>query len=359
MPHPFELRKEITLDATPEEVWDAIATGPGIDSWFMGRNEVTPGEGGRNGMDLGGHVQESTVTAWQPPLRFAHRSAEADDGSFMAMEFLVEGRDQGSTVLRLVQSGVLGDDWETEYEAMAVGWDMYLHTLAAYLTHFPGRTAAPVGAFRPGAAAPERAWAVLKEALGLPDRLTEGDAVRLAVPGGAPVEGVVDYLAAPAFLGVRTADGLYRFIHSGPDRGNVIVLGHHVFDSRRGRRADRAVLEGLARRTGLLGPVRGGCLRTTCCRCAGPGGPWADRVIRGKGRAPSRTRRTPVPRSGSPAPGRPRTMYGRPRDASVGHPCRPNQLVGVRWCARGPRALARHPARRGASLLTPSGLPEC
>ncbi|MFD4829810.1 SRPBCC domain-containing protein [Streptomyces uncialis] len=232
MPHPFELRKEITLDATSEEVWDAIATGPGIDSWFMGHNEVTPGEGGRNGMDLGGHVQESTVTAWQPPLRFAHRSAEADDGSFMAMEFLVEGRDQGSTVLRLVQSGVLGDDWETEYEAMAVGWDMYLHTLAAYLTHFPGRTAAPVGAFRPGAAAPERAWAVLKEALGLPDRLTEGDAVRLAVPGGgAPVEGVVDYLAAPTFLGVRTADGLYRFIHSGPDRGNVIVLGHHVFDA--------------------------------------------------------------------------------------------------------------------------------
>ena len=35
------------VHATPEEVWQAIATGPGIDSWFMGRNEVEPGEGGR------------------------------------------------------------------------------------------------------------------------------------------------------------------------------------------------------------------------------------------------------------------------------------------------------------------------
>jgi hypothetical protein len=27
-------------------VWEAIATGPGLDSWFMGRNEVEPREGG-------------------------------------------------------------------------------------------------------------------------------------------------------------------------------------------------------------------------------------------------------------------------------------------------------------------------
>jgi uncharacterized protein YndB with AHSA1/START domain len=46
MPRGFELRKEITLDATPEQVWEAIATGPGIDAWFMGRNQVEPREGG-------------------------------------------------------------------------------------------------------------------------------------------------------------------------------------------------------------------------------------------------------------------------------------------------------------------------
>ena len=52
MAHPFEVSKEIEVDATPEEVWEAIATGPGIDSWFMGRNEVEPGEGGKARMVL-------------------------------------------------------------------------------------------------------------------------------------------------------------------------------------------------------------------------------------------------------------------------------------------------------------------
>lgn len=45
MLHEFDLRKEITLDATPQQVWEAIATGPGIDAWFMGRNQVEAREG--------------------------------------------------------------------------------------------------------------------------------------------------------------------------------------------------------------------------------------------------------------------------------------------------------------------------
>src|SRR5689334_8078423 len=109
MPHPFELRKELQLDATPEQVWDAIATGPGMDSWFMGRNEIEPREGGRTSLDVGGFSEGSTITAWDPPHHFAHRGDAAPDGTFMAFEWLIEGRDQGSTVIRLVQSGMLGD----------------------------------------------------------------------------------------------------------------------------------------------------------------------------------------------------------------------------------------------------------
>jgi hypothetical protein len=40
MTHPFEVRDEITVDATPDEVWEAIASGPGVDSWLMGRTEI-------------------------------------------------------------------------------------------------------------------------------------------------------------------------------------------------------------------------------------------------------------------------------------------------------------------------------
>ena len=43
MGRPFENRREAEVPATPDEVWAAIASGPGIDSWFMGRSEVRPG----------------------------------------------------------------------------------------------------------------------------------------------------------------------------------------------------------------------------------------------------------------------------------------------------------------------------
>jgi uncharacterized protein YndB with AHSA1/START domain len=230
MTHEFEVRKEIALDATPEEVWEAIATGPGVDSWVMGRNEIDPHVGGKTRMTLGGQTEESTVTTWKPGGHLAYRTPENADGTFMAFEYLIEGREGGGTVVRLVHSGFLGDDWETEYEAMNEGWDMYLHKLAQYLTYFRGRRARVVSAFRPQASPPERVWEVLTEKLGLSGTVNEGDRAHLTAEGLPEVEGVVDYAALPTFLGIRADDALYRFIHSGPERGNVIVLGHHIFD---------------------------------------------------------------------------------------------------------------------------------
>lgn len=34
MGHAFEHRHELTVPASPEQVREAITTGPGIDSWF-------------------------------------------------------------------------------------------------------------------------------------------------------------------------------------------------------------------------------------------------------------------------------------------------------------------------------------
>ena len=49
----FEISLETTINASPEEVWQAIATGPGLDSWFMGRNDIEPREGGTATMAMG------------------------------------------------------------------------------------------------------------------------------------------------------------------------------------------------------------------------------------------------------------------------------------------------------------------
>ncbi|MFF3440673.1 SRPBCC domain-containing protein [Streptosporangium sp. NPDC002721] len=230
MTHPFELNQEIELDATPEQVWDAIATGPGVDSWFMGRTELGTSAGGPAHLTMMGHTQQATITAYEPGTRLATRSAEAPDGRFMAMEFLVEGRDGGTTVLRLVQHGMLGDDWETEFEAMRAGWPIYLETLREYLAHFAGRTRtlSVTSVFRPGAGGPDAVWKIVTESLGVTPDVVEGDGVRL--PDGSA--GVVYYANLPVNLGVRTDEGLYRFIHSGTGRGDALVLGHQNFAGR-------------------------------------------------------------------------------------------------------------------------------
>ena len=244
MPHEFEIRDEITVDATPEQVWEAIATGPGIDAWFMGRNQVEPHQGGTVRMTLGGYAEEATVTAWEPPRRFAYRSAEGEDGAFMAFEYLIEGRQGGGTVVRLVQSGVLGgDDWQAEYDALRKGWPMYLRTLAQYLAHFPGRTATPISAQGPQQADQDHVWEALKRGLGLTGTVTEGDQVRFTLDGATEHQGVVDSVLYPSFLGVRTSDGLYRFV----GRGGAVGVGHHVFADVDPQETERAWQDWLTR----------------------------------------------------------------------------------------------------------------
>ena len=58
------------------------------------------------------------------------------------------GRDQGSTVVRWVHSGFLGENWEKEYEGLSEGDPMYFDKLRVYLTYFRGRTATPVNDLR-------------------------------------------------------------------------------------------------------------------------------------------------------------------------------------------------------------------
>lgn len=122
MGHEFELTDAAEVDATPEQLWEAIATGPGIDSWFMGRNEVEGGTGGVIRGTFGGYRPEFGIREWEPLERLVYGTDAAPDGRRIAYEFLIEGREGGSSVIRCVTSGFLpGDDWEDEFEAMTTG----------------------------------------------------------------------------------------------------------------------------------------------------------------------------------------------------------------------------------------------
>lgn len=219
MGHEFEGVNEVELTGvTPEQVWEAIATGPGLDSWFMGANEVDPGAAVRQ-VCFGGYEPTHRITGWEPGKRLAYGGDKAPDGRFIAYEFLIEGRDRGSTVLRMVANGFLpGDDWQDEFEAMTAGGAMFWQTLVTYLRHFAGRTARPVTVVGPSIEDWPALWEALGRKLGLDAAPKTGDRVDL--------DGGVVYFANSQTVGIRTENAMYRFFQGLP---GALIAMHHVF----------------------------------------------------------------------------------------------------------------------------------
>ncbi len=225
MGHQFAQHNQAEVPASPDEVWAAIATGPGIDSWFMGRSDVKAGVGGVISTAFGEYAPELEITQWDPERRLAYGGGRAPDGRFIAYEFLIEGRAGGSTVLRTVTSGFLpGDDWADEFEAMTLGGELYFRTLVEYLTYFAGRYAVPVTAFGPPGTNWSRDRSLLCRELGLAEPPEGGEPVRLTGEAG-PADGVV-YFANAHAIGVRTPDALYRFMRG---FAKPVIAAHHLF----------------------------------------------------------------------------------------------------------------------------------
>lgn len=220
----FRIEKEIDLTATPEQVWAAITTAAGTETWLWS----TPG-------DLRPEVP--LVATWDQPEHLLVRMPAAEDGSVQAFEYVIEGRDGATTVLRFVHSGVMADSWEGEdQELTGAGWDMYLDTLAQYFLHFAGSPATYVCVQAPEPSVSAGAWPFLLWALGVDGAPSVGDRVKLDLPGAAPVEGVIDY-ARSTFLGLRTSDALYRF-HGRMPIGLPVAVGAYVY----GHPVDREAL---------------------------------------------------------------------------------------------------------------------
>jgi uncharacterized protein YndB with AHSA1/START domain len=224
------LEKRVDLDATPEQVWEAIATGPGISAWFV-PHEVEPRLGGALSQRFGEDYSDTgRITAWEPGSRFAYRAAETppEGSADYAFEFLVEAREGGGAVLRFVQSGFLDSDWENEYNSFDTGWSLFFLNLRAYLEHFAGQPVRNVVTMAYVAGTSEEAWPVLHRALGLDGHPAVGDEVVLAPDGPAPISGVVD-VASREFLGVRSTHGLHRIGAEG-EAGCGVSAYHYFYD---------------------------------------------------------------------------------------------------------------------------------
>jgi uncharacterized protein YndB with AHSA1/START domain len=224
-----ELIKIIELDASPEEVWQAVATGPGISTWFV-PHQVEPGVGGATSAQFGaGNDVDGRVRVWEPGRRVVFGAAETppEGTADYAFEFLVEGRDGGGTVLRFVQSGFLDEGWEDEYSSLDTGWDLFFDNMRRYFEHFAGQPVHNVVTMAFVAGSRADAWKVMLPALGLPGQPAVGEAVTLRPDGPPAITGVVD-VATDQFLGVRSTSGLHRIGAEG-EAGCGVSAFHYFY----------------------------------------------------------------------------------------------------------------------------------
>ena len=195
------VQAEVEVPGTPEEVWQAIATGPGISSWFV-PTEVEEREGGAAISHFGPDTSMdsvATITAWDPPRRFAADSQDlGPEAPTIATEWIVEARTGGTCVVRVVHSlFTTSDDWDGQLEGWESGWPAFFRILRLYLTHFRGQ---PAAAFQLMGVAPEpkaEAWAALTGALGLAGAVL-GRRVNAAA-GVPPLAGVVEQVGPAAY----------------------------------------------------------------------------------------------------------------------------------------------------------------
>jgi uncharacterized protein YndB with AHSA1/START domain len=212
---------EVEVPGTPQEVWQAIATGPGISSWFVPTQfEESEGRPLAVTMNFGpGMVSRAAVTVWDPPRMFAAQGEGWGGSPPIATEWSVQARAGGTCVVRVVHSLFAStDDWDNQLEATESGWPSFFRTLRIYLTHFRSQRCALIQFVAPVAGTEAEAWDKLTTALGLKG-LSVGQ--HGTAPAGVPVfSGVAEYVSH------SPCDALLRLNTPGP---GVAALGAFSF----------------------------------------------------------------------------------------------------------------------------------
>jgi uncharacterized protein YndB with AHSA1/START domain len=216
---------EIIVPGTPEQVWRAIATGPGISAWFV-ETELEERVGGKLTFNFGSMGSSNgTVTGWEPPRRFAYEERGWNgDAPPVATEVALTARSGGQCLVRMVHSLFASTaEWDDQLEGFEAGWPGFFAVLQTYLAHFPGKTAAVLriaGAAQEGQV---EVWSRLTSALGL-SGVNVGE--RHEAPAGAPrIAGVVERVRQDA----KTREILLKLDQPGP---GIAVVSTFAFEGK-------------------------------------------------------------------------------------------------------------------------------
>lgn len=209
------------VPGTPEEVWQAIATGPGIASWFVPAEfEERDGKPVSMKLKFGPGVEPSAaITVWDPPHRYAGQNEGWGGSPPIATEWNVEARAGGVCLIRIVHSLFAStDQWDDQLEGANSGWSGFLAILRIYLKHFRGQASALMQITAPVALTDAEAWEALTSALGVKG-LRVGQ--RWTTPAGvSPLSGVLESVTEDPY------DALLRLDTPGP---GIAALGSATY----------------------------------------------------------------------------------------------------------------------------------
>jgi hypothetical protein len=135
---------EVLVTGTPEQVWQAMATGPEMSS---------TGE----------------INLWEPPHRFGYTEYEwGEKAPPIATEITITSRSGDQCLVRMVHSlFASSDDWDDQMEGFEGGWPGFFAVLRLYLTHFAGKKGACFQAMLSTEGEHLSVWKQLTETLGL------------------------------------------------------------------------------------------------------------------------------------------------------------------------------------------------
>ncbi|MYB98635.1 MAG: SRPBCC domain-containing protein [Gemmatimonadetes bacterium] len=133
----------VGIAATADAVWEAIATGDGIERWFSPFASVEGGKGGTVNLAWEkGADWPSRITVWQPGKRLQMVDLSdleaARQGTALTVDYHLTTAD-GTTRVHLVNSGLPATpDFDEHFHMMTNGWRVFLWNLRHAVERHPG-----------------------------------------------------------------------------------------------------------------------------------------------------------------------------------------------------------------------------
>jgi uncharacterized protein YndB with AHSA1/START domain len=255
----------IDIDAPVEAVWKALTDAEELSRWFPIRARVAPGVGGSIWISWGPPYEgTSSIEIWEPGRRLrlidqgfgnsdvvgaareaggagtaaagsaapipgssAGREPAAPPPSPVALDYLLEGRGN-KTTLRLVHAGFGdGNEWDEEFDSVRRGWRFELRGLRHYLERHRGtpRLAIWPRLPLPAGCSVMQAWERLVSRDGLLREgalagVREGNRYEVRTAAGDSLRGTVSINEPPDFAGtVENLNDAFFRVHIESNRG--------------------------------------------------------------------------------------------------------------------------------------------